>query len=923
MPKIVTICRIPFPEAVPGVSGVGHMHVTRQNHFSHSHHGDLVEKIIAGSLSQDVAWSKLVCHPVGEELDAFVQDIVHTVTKGLVWKYVALVPVELIHEPEDMDRESDGFDELLPSQQELLPKPRRTNCLRAASTPIPSADLWTSCGPPNLSAAIFGTSSLARSGTSGIAGVMPEDRARSNPNPTPKLESMLQLILTGSQSAGCTPVSGKKGSFDVTNFSTMGPELRGDSGHRSMCMGSGLVESTAISSGFANVSGAFLDVSNDSNTLASNKASSSTRCSTPMTAGSSNHGKSLLAATSAPVLAVGLPEDIPEEAPIVWMEVTIKTVTDHEEGMCSLMIIQEDVSERENALNQLCNLTEAQLTIMAETFPRHIIDYMSVSSPNKAPLVGELASSHKDVQATDVLTFLNELFTPFDHMCDLHDVQKMETAGDCYIVAAGIIEKQQETGFCNILEAHDPVHSATKVLAFAKSMISHAKTSGFCSILEGHDPVHSATEVLAFAKSMISHAKTSGFCSILEGHDPVHSATEVLAFAKSMISHAKTVVMPHNQQPVVIRVGMHTGPCVSGLIGTKLPKFSIFGDTMNTASRMESTCKPSLIQVSQDTHKLLVAGGNHDPWESTSGVEIKGKGLMNTFILDPEDLDFDSNPVLSQELRREPNSLSSLIAVARAVSCSGNGTHYHSEQMLVLSAANPGVPRIGSMSYLTKSPLQSGEFAQCSSLDLSNFALSKTGAGLSPFQQNSGRHSRFSTRRPVIHRPSQQFMGSVEKVGTLTPSFSQLGLRSEQSKAELFRLKEANIPTILKSTAMGTIMASLQTSAKLPSSLSKVETGVERVDPGVEALESGPIKVGPAEEMVGETHALPTPGTADQTEGAITELCETVGLAGEKMVGPVRKRAAPQKLNSFQSLGVLARAAKSNIPESILEGCSD
>ena len=58
------------------------------------------------------------------------------------------------------------------------------------------------------------------------------------------------------------------------------------------------------------------------------------------------------------------------------------------------------------------------------------------------------------------------------------------------------------------------------------------------------------------------------------------------------------VLMPHDGQPVQIRIGIHTGPCVSGLVGTKLPKFSIFGDTMNTASRMESTCVPGSIQAS-------------------------------------------------------------------------------------------------------------------------------------------------------------------------------------------------------------------------------------------------------------------------------------------------------------------------------------
>jgi len=40
------------------------------------------------------------------------------------------------------------------------------------------------------------------------------------------------------------------------------------------------------------------------------------------------------------------------------------------------------------------------------------------------------------------------------------------------------------------------------------------------------------------------------------------------------------VRMPHNGQPTEIRVGVHTGPAVTGLIGTKLPKYSVFGDTM-------------------------------------------------------------------------------------------------------------------------------------------------------------------------------------------------------------------------------------------------------------------------------------------------------------------------------------------------------
>ncbi len=51
---------------------------------------------------------------------------------------------------------------------------------------------------------------------------------------------------------------------------------------------------------------------------------------------------------------------------------------------------------------------------------------------------------------------------------------------------------------------------------------------------------------------------------------------------QALLNCARQVKMPHNGQPTVVRVGIHTGDVTTGLIGTKLPKFSVFGDTMNT-----------------------------------------------------------------------------------------------------------------------------------------------------------------------------------------------------------------------------------------------------------------------------------------------------------------------------------------------------
>ncbi|KAG1654315.1 hypothetical protein FOA52_008871 [Chlamydomonas sp. UWO 241] len=76
-----------------------------------------------------------------------------------------------------------------------------------------------------------------------------------------------------------------------------------------------------------------------------------------------------------------------------------------------------------------------------------------------------------------------------------------------------------------------------------------------------------------------------------------------------------------------VRIGIHTGACVSGLIGTRQPKFALFGDTMNTSSRMESTATPGCIQVSKVTYALLPPPDAR-LFRATNGIEVKGKAVV-------------------------------------------------------------------------------------------------------------------------------------------------------------------------------------------------------------------------------------------------------------------------------------------------------
>ena len=84
------------------------------------------------------------------------------------------------------------------------------------------------------------------------------------------------------------------------------------------------------------------------------------------------------------------------------------------------------------------------------------------------------------------------------------------------------------------------------------------------------------------------------------------------------------------ERPIRIRIGIHSGPVVAGIIGSKKFAYDLWGDTVNTASHLESSGSSSQIHVSAATRNLLTDSYQFEP---CGQVEIKGKGKMETYSL--------------------------------------------------------------------------------------------------------------------------------------------------------------------------------------------------------------------------------------------------------------------------------------------------
>eukprot|EP00741_Cyanophora_paradoxa_P005893 tig00000113_g5711.t1 len=330
---------------------------------------------------------------------------------------------------------------------------------------------------------------------------------------------------------------------------------------------------------------------------------------------------------------------------------------------------------------------EKSLSILENMLPPHVAQRMRhgegvIASEEKCVSIlfcnildfPNLVVNHSPQQ---LVGLLDRVYSTFDSLSELHVVQKMETVGPTYMACAGLQDSRSDHAVAVAEMAHDMlagVKAYTTKCARAREPHPPPRLSPALLLLLPLGPrrrtLHSATlplrrepypppssapprpALLLLLPFRPAPPSSSSYPSAPPSPPPPPTLPPRLALPRPAPCEPRPPARRFGD-PIKVRIGIHTGRVISGVVGYKKPQYCLFGDTVNTSSRMQSTgmegriqrlasgnraervasrpLLPSLPLVSASTLEFLKDDYVIEP----RSVQVKGKGEMKTYLLGP------------------------------------------------------------------------------------------------------------------------------------------------------------------------------------------------------------------------------------------------------------------------------------------------
>jgi class 3 adenylate cyclase len=251
-------------------------------------------------------------------------------------------------------------------------------------------------------------------------------------------------------------------------------------------------------------------------------------------------------------------------------------------------------------------------------------DYL-VKPPNNTLLRARVTTSLEKKRLRDMDRLL---FARLQEEKELVEIEKEKSERLLLNILPGTIAGRLKAGEKTIANGH-PIVS-----------VMFADLCGFTALSRKTTPenlVRMLNEIFtAFDNIVESHRvekiKTIGDCYMMVGGLPNHrdDHAHVVADAAIEMVEALKTINEKNGTELAMRIGIHSGPVVAGVIGKIKFTYDLWGDTVNVASRMESSGIPGRIHLSEQTRSTL---DSHFLLEERGLVECKGLGQVKTFFL--------------------------------------------------------------------------------------------------------------------------------------------------------------------------------------------------------------------------------------------------------------------------------------------------